>query len=215
MRSAPRASSCGSPMASIPPRQCASPWPISPPTKCSPAIVCLPRGRNYPRNRRLWHGRQALLDLARHLGKGERNLLGHQRGYGRALRRTGNRLSRLAISSQRCAGSSGRAQGRSALMQPSTRLAARISRGLSLPRSRRPTRRLWWARQWRLAGAGWQSAALGLARLEAVGRAERPVRCPSRGVYYSITLRRSSVPGRFQGRHGRPVRLLRDRAIIP
>jgi NADPH:quinone reductase-like Zn-dependent oxidoreductase len=59
MRSAPRLLLCRPPMASIPPRRCASRWPISPPAKCSPAIVLGASGTVGT----------ALLDLTRHLGQ--------------------------------------------------------------------------------------------------------------------------------------------------
>src|SRR5437870_3222813 len=113
--------------------------------------------------------------------KGDRYLLGHQRGYGRALRRNGDRLSRWRLR-RGCARAHRRAQGRSwrrcSLRCDWRRTFRAVFR---LPRTRRPTRRLrcpdngGWRRRLGVSGTRFGAA-------QAVGRAERPVRRPSRRV---------------------------------
>jgi hypothetical protein len=141
----------------------------------------------------------ALLDLARHR---DRHLLGHQRGYGRALRRNGDRLSRRRFR-RGCARANRKAQGRGRRRCNLRRDWRRAFRAVfRLPRTRRPTRRLRcpddgsWRRKLGVSGTRFGAA-------QTVERTKRPVRRPSRRVLQHH-LTPISTPRRFQGRHGPP-----------
>ena len=122
----------------------------------------------------------ALLDLARHLGlKAIGTCSATNVADGRALRRNGDRLSRWRLR-RGCARAHRRAQGRSwrrCSLRCDWRRAFRAL--FRLPRARRPTRRLrcadngGWRRRLGVSGTRFGAA-------QAVGRAERPVRRPSR-----------------------------------
>ena len=99
-------------------------------------------------------------------------------------------------------------------MQPSMRLAARISRGLSLASHPAAYSSATVPRQMAVGGASLASAALGLARLK-LWDVLSGLFGGRHAVFYSITSRRSAHPEDFKADMVTLFDLLRDRAIHP